>query len=50
MILGVKVILELKSVAQIDQAHAKQVFTYLKLRGLELGLVLASEEPLCVFA
>jgi GxxExxY protein len=34
------VILELKSVEQIGKVHAKQVFTYLKLRGLKLGFVL----------
>src|SRR5512133_795871 len=40
IIVGGKVILELKSVAQIDKVHAKQVFTYLKLKGLKLGFVL----------
>ena len=35
-----KVILELKSVEQLSKVHAKQVFTYLKLRGLKLGFVL----------
>jgi GxxExxY protein len=35
-----KVILELKSVEQIGKVHAKQVFTYLKLKGLKLGFVL----------
>ncbi len=35
-----KVILELKSVEQIGKVHAKQVFTYLKLKGLRLGFVL----------
>ncbi len=35
-----KVILELKSVTQIDKVHAKQVFTYLKLKRLKLGFVL----------
>jgi hypothetical protein len=34
------VILELKSVEQIGKVHAKQVFTYLKLKGLKLGFVL----------
>ena len=33
-------ILELKSVEQLSKVHAKQVFTYLKLRGLKLGFVL----------
>lgn len=35
-----KVILELKSVEQISKVHAKQLFTYLKLKGLKLGFVL----------
>ncbi len=35
-----KVILELKSVEQLSKAHAKQVFTYLKLKGLKLGYLL----------
>jgi GxxExxY protein len=35
-----KVILELKSVEQMGKVHAKQVFTYLKLKGLKLGFVL----------
>jgi len=34
-----KVILELKSVEQLSKVHAKQVFTYLKLRGLKLGFL-----------
>jgi len=35
-----KVILELKSVEQSSRVHAKQVLTYLKLKGLKLGFVL----------
>ena len=35
-----KVILELKSVEQLTKVHAKQVFTYLKLKGLRLGYLL----------
>jgi GxxExxY protein len=35
-----KVILELKSVEQLSKVHTKQVFTYLKLKGLKLGYVL----------
>ena len=35
-----KVILELKSVEQLSKVHAKQVLTYLKLKGLKLGFVL----------
>ena len=33
-------ILELKSVEQLTKVHAKQVFTYLKLKGLRLGYLL----------
>jgi len=40
MIVGGKVILELKSVEQMNKVHAKQVFTYLKLTDLKLGFVL----------
>lgn len=35
-----KVILELKSVEQITQAHKKQVQTYLKLTGCKLGYLI----------
>ena len=35
-----KVILELKSVEQMGKVQAKQVLTYLKLKGLKLGFVL----------
>jgi len=35
-----KVILELKSVEQLSKVHAKQVLTYLKLRGVKLGFLL----------
>src|SRR5690349_7561958 len=35
-----KVILELKSVARLCKVHAKQLFTYQKLKGLKLGFVL----------
>jgi len=35
-----KVILELKSVEQTGKVHAKQVLTYLKLKGLKLGFLL----------
>lgn len=33
-------ILELKLVEQLSKVHAKQVFTYLKLKGLRLGFLL----------
>jgi GxxExxY protein len=35
-----KVIPELKSVEQVSKVHAKQLFTYLKLKGLKLGFLL----------
>jgi GxxExxY protein len=35
-----KVILELKSIEQLNKVHAKQLFTYLKLKGLKLGFLL----------
>jgi GxxExxY protein len=35
-----KVILELKAVEQLSKVHAKQLFAYLKLRGLKLGFLL----------
>jgi GxxExxY protein len=35
-----KVILELKSIEQLNKVHAKQLFTYLKLKGLNLGFLL----------
>ena len=41
-----KVILELKSVEQIHHAHEKQVLTYLKLTGMELGFLLNFGEAL----
>ena len=40
MIVGKKVLLELKSVERIQPAHKKQVQTYLKLTGLKLGYLL----------
>ena len=35
-----KVLLELKSVESVNNAHKKQVLTYLKLTGLKLGYLL----------
>ena len=35
-----KVIVELKSVEQINKAHRKQIQTYLRLTGLKLGYIL----------
>jgi GxxExxY protein len=41
-----KVILELKSVEQMSKVHHKQLFTYLKLKGLKLGYLLNFWAPL----
>jgi GxxExxY protein len=35
-----KVILEVKSLEQLSNVHAKQVLTYLRLKGLKLGFLL----------
>ena len=40
IIVGGKVILELKSVEQFSKVHHKQLFTYLKLKQLRLGYLL----------
>ncbi len=40
MLVEDKVILELKSVESVSKAHKKQVLTYLKLTGMELGFLL----------
>jgi GxxExxY protein len=41
-----KVIVELKSVEQISEAHKKQVHTYLRLTGCKLGFLLNFGEAL----
>ena len=41
-----KVIIEIKSVEQIDAVHPKQVLTYLKITNLKLGLLINFNEPL----
>ncbi len=41
-----KVIIELKSVEQVNEAHKKQVQTYLRLRGYRLGFLLNFGEAL----
>jgi GxxExxY protein len=41
-----KGILELKSVEQMSKVHHKQLFTYLKLKGLKLGYLLNFGAPL----
>lgn len=40
IIVGEKVILELKSVEKLSKVHHKQLFTYLKLKELQLGYLL----------
>ena len=45
LIVNGKVILELKSVEAISNAHRKQVLTYLKLTGLRLGFLLNFGAP-----
>lgn len=40
MIVGSKVIVELKSVDRVHPAHRKQLLTYLRLTGLRLGYLL----------
>lgn len=41
-----RVIVELKSVKELGPVHAKQVITYLKLTGLEAGLLINFNVPL----
>ena len=41
-----KVVLEIKSVEQLNQAHKKQIQTYLRLTGFELGFLLNFGEAL----
>ena len=35
-----KVLIEIKSIAELGDVHHKQVITYLKLTGLKLGLLI----------
>jgi GxxExxY protein len=46
LVLEEKVIVELKSVEQITEAHKKQVQTYLRLTGCKLGFLLNFGEAL----
>jgi GxxExxY protein len=46
LIIGNKVILELKSVEALAEVHHKQLLTYLKLTGLKLGLLINFNVPL----
>jgi GxxExxY protein len=39
MIVEKKILIELKSIEEINEVHHKQVITYLKLSGLKLGLL-----------
>jgi len=46
IIVGRKVILELKSVERVTDAHKKQLLTYLRLTGMKLGFLLNFGEAL----
>jgi GxxExxY protein len=46
LIIGNKVILELKSVETVAEVHFKQVQTYLRLTNLKLGLLINFNVPL----
>jgi GxxExxY protein len=46
LVVGEKVIVELKSVEQVSEAHKKQVQTYLRLTGCKLGFLLNFGEAL----
>ena len=46
LIIEGKVLLELKSVEKVNNAHKKQVLTYLKLKGIKLGYLLNFGEEL----
>jgi GxxExxY protein len=41
-----EIIVELKSVANVEPVHKKQLLTYLRLAGKELGLLINFNEPL----
>ena len=46
LVIDDKVIVELKSVEQVSQAHKKQLLTYLRLTGCKLGFLLNFGEAL----
>lgn len=46
LIIGQKVVIELKSVELLAEVHYKQVLTYLKLTKLKLGLLINFNVPL----
>ena len=48
LVVDKKVIVELKSVEQISEAHKKQVQTYLRLTGCKLGVLAATLAKRCM--
>ncbi|WP_166920070.1 GxxExxY protein [Flavobacterium poyangense] len=44
-----KVILEIKSIAEISDIHAKQILTYLKITKMKLGLLINFNVPIIKF-
>ena len=46
IVVGEKVVLELKAVSRFEPIHDAQLLTYLKLSGLKLGLLLNFNVPL----
>ena len=46
LIVNEKVILEIKSIEQITDIHAKQVLTYLKITKMKLGLLINFNVPI----
>jgi GxxExxY protein len=46
LIIENKIIIELKSVEKITDIHKSQILTYLKMSGLEIGLLINFKEPL----
>jgi GxxExxY protein len=46
LVVGEKVIVELRSVERVSEAHKKQVQTYLRLTGCKLGFLLNFGEAL----
>ena len=46
LIIGSKLILELKSVEKLEEVHYKQLLTYLRLTDIKLGLLINFKVPL----
>jgi GxxExxY protein len=46
LVVGDKVIVEIKSVERLQPVHGKQLLTYLRLSGLKLGLLINFSENL----